>query len=51
MPKIRIKVICIRFKNFKEKIRLVKMYERKRYKIEILDNKFVYAEKIENINT
>lgn len=46
MPGLMIKVICIRFRSFKEKIRLVKMYERKKYKVEIIDDKFVYAEKI-----
>lgn len=46
MPGLMIKVICIRFRSFKEKIRLVKMHERKKYKVEIIDDKFVYAEKI-----
>lgn len=48
MSRARMRVVCIRFASFKEKIRLVKIYERKKYKIEILDDKFIYAEKIAN---
>lgn len=37
-------VVCIRFRNFKHKIRLVKRYSSRGYKVEILDGNFIYAE-------
>lgn len=46
MSSVGIRVVCIRFKNFKEKIRLVKGYNNKGYKVEILNDKFVYAERV-----
>lgn len=45
MSALSIQVLCIRFKSFKEKIRLVKKYSNKGYKVEVLDDKFVYAER------
>jgi len=38
------KVVCIRFRDFKHKIRLIKKYSSKGYRVEILDNTFIYAE-------
>lgn len=49
MPETNIRVICIRFKSFKEKIRLVKGYRHKGYKVEVIEDKFVYAERGELI--
>lgn len=45
MSGLGVRVICVRFRSFKEKIRLVKKYERKGYKVELLEDKFVYAER------
>lgn len=45
MPGLSVRVLCIRFKDFKHKIRLVKKYSRKGYKVEVLEDKFVYAER------
>lgn len=46
MHRLGIRVLCIRFKSFKEKIRLVKKYTNKGYKVEVLEEKFVYAERL-----
>lgn len=45
MSSVFIRVRCIRFRRFKEKIRLVKKYLSKGYKVEILNDRFVYAER------
>ncbi len=45
MPALSIQVLCIRFNSFKQKIRLVKKYTDKGYRVEVLDDKFVYAER------
>lgn len=38
------RIVCIRYCNFKQKIKLVKEYSMRGYKVEIIDNNFVYAE-------
>lgn len=45
MTTLSVKIICVRFKSFKDKIKLVKRYEHKGYRVELLDDKFVYAER------
>lgn len=44
MPMILARVVCIRYKGFKQKIRLVNKYLKYGYNVEILNNEFVYAE-------
>ncbi|WP_411680445.1 hypothetical protein [Clostridium thailandense] len=45
MPYTLAKVVCIRSKSFKEKIKLVQVYKYKGYKVEVIEDKFIYAER------
>jgi hypothetical protein len=45
MPNTLARVVCIRYWNFKQKIRLVKRYIGRGYRVEVLDSGFVYAER------